>query len=74
MKKEFVEKQKEKLEKSKKALQKELSRFAEKNPKIKGDWKSKFPEFDGSEIGSARLEVASDEVEEYLSPQALENL
>lgn len=67
MKKEFIQKQKEKLEENKKALHEELSRFAEKDPKIKGNWKSRFPEFDGSETGGSRLEVASDEVEEYLS-------
>jgi len=73
MKKEFIQKQKEKLEKNKKALQEELSSFAEKNPRIKGDWKSRFPEFDGSETGGSRLEVASDEVEEYLSRLPIEH-
>jgi len=73
MKKEFIQKQKEKLEENKKVLHKELSLFAEKDPKIKGNWKSKFPEFSGSEIGSSRLEVASDEVEEYLSRLPVEH-
>ena len=73
MKKEFIQKQKERLEENKKALIKELSLFAEKDPKIKGNWKSKFPEFSGSEIGSSRLEVASDEVEEYLSRLPVEH-
>ena len=73
MKKEFIQKQKQELEKNKKALNKELSLFAEKDPKIKGNWKSKFPEFGDSEIGSSRLEVASDEVEEYLSRLPVEH-
>jgi DnaK suppressor protein len=73
MKKEFIQKQKQKLEKNKKALHEELSLFAEKDPKIKGNWKSKFPKFSGSEIGSSRLEVASDEVEEYLSRLPVEH-
>ena len=73
MKKDFIQKQKEKLEENKKALHEELSRFAEKNPKIKGDWKSHFPEFDGSETGGSRLEVASDEVEEYLNRLPVEH-
>ncbi|MEA3453203.1 MAG: hypothetical protein U9Q96_02640 [Patescibacteria group bacterium] len=73
MKKEFIEKQKETLEENKKALIKELSLFAEKDPKIKGNWKSKFPEFSDSEIGGSRLEVASDEVEEYLSRLSIEH-
>jgi RNA polymerase-binding transcription factor DksA len=73
MKKEFIQKQKEKLEKDKKVLHEELSLFAEKDPKIKGNWKSRFPEFSDSEIGSSRLEVASDEVEEYLSRLPVEH-
>jgi len=73
MKKEFIQKQKEKLEENKKALEKELSGFAEKNPEIKGDWKSKFPEFDGMESGGSQLETASDEVEEYLSRLPIEH-
>ena len=73
MKKEFIQKQKEELERNKKVLHEELSLFAEKDPKIKGNWKSRFPEFSGSEIGSSRLEVASDEVEEYLSRLPVEH-
>jgi len=73
MKKEFVEKQKEKLKENKKALHEELSRFAEKDPKIKGNWKSRFPEFNSSETGGSRLEIASDEVEEYLNRLPVEH-
>ncbi len=73
MKKEFIQKQKEKLEENKKMLLKELSRFAEEDTKIEGNWKSKFPEFDGSEIGDSRLEVAQDEVEEYLNRLPIEH-
>jgi len=73
MKKEFIERQKEKLEEKKKALQKELSRFATKDPKIKNNWKSDFPEFDGSETGGSRLEIAQDEVEEYLTRLPVEH-
>lgn len=67
MNKNLIVKQKEKLEENKKALHKELSLFAEKDPKIKGNWKSRFPEFDDSETGGSRLETAQDEVEEYLN-------
>jgi len=73
MKKEFIQKQKEKLEENKKVLHEELSLFAEKDPKIKGNWKSRFPEFSDSEIGNSRLEVASDEVEEYLNRLPVEH-
>jgi len=52
---------KEKLEKEKAALEKQLGTFATKDPKLKGDWDTRFPNFDGS------MEEAADEVEEYAS-------
>ncbi len=73
MKKELIQKQKKVLEENKKALQDELSSFAKKNPKDKNDWESKFPEFSSSEIGSSRLEVSQDEVEEYLTRLPVEH-
>ena len=73
MKKEFIQKQKEKLEENKKALQNELSSFAKKNPKNKNDWESKFPEFSSSEVGNSRLEVSQDEIEEYLTRLPVEH-
>jgi DnaK suppressor protein len=60
MKKELVLKLKEKLEKEKSSLEKELEGFAEKDERIKGDWDTKYPRTSG---GS--LEEAADEVEEY---------
>ncbi len=50
---------KEKLEQEKAAIEKQLETFATKDPKVKGDWDSKFPKFDGD------MEGAADEVEEY---------
>ncbi len=73
MKKEFIQKQKARLEDSKKALEKELSVFAKENPKIKGDWKARFPQFDSAETGGSQLEIASDEVEEYLNLLPIEH-
>lgn len=55
---------KEKLEKEKIALEEQLSTFAKKDPHLKGDWDTKFPNFDG-EFGGAALEQAANEVEEY---------
>jgi len=55
---------KAKLEKDKKSLEKELSRFAKKDPQLKADWDTTFPKF-GVETGGSALEVAADEVEEY---------
>jgi len=72
MKKEFIQKQKQLLEQEKKALEKGLEAFAKKDPEMEGNWDSKFPEFDGSETGGSRLEVAQDEVEEYLKRLPLE--
>jgi len=56
---------KEKLEKEKVTIEEQLKRFAKKDEKLKGDWDTIFPRFDGGEAGSAALEKAADEVEEY---------
>lgn len=52
---------KEKLENKKAALEKQLGTFATRDPKLKGDWDTRFPDFDGG------MEEAADEVEEYTS-------
>jgi len=70
----FLKEQEERLRAIKKQLEKQLSSFAKKDKKIKENWRSKFPEFDGSETGSSYLEVAQDEVEEYLNRLPLEYL
>ena len=53
------------LEKEKMTIEEELKKFAKKDEKLKGDWDTRFPKWDGSETGSAALEKAADEVEEY---------
>jgi len=73
MTKEFLDKQKQRLEKIKESLTKELSQFAEQDPKVEGNWKAKFPEYDGMESGGSRLETASDEVEDYIGKLSLEH-
>jgi len=60
MDKKFLKEIKERLEKEKSAIEKELEGFAKKDPKLKGDWDSLFPQFD-----KGNLEEAADEVEEY---------
>lgn len=50
---------KEKLEQEKTAIEKQLATFADKDPKLKGDWDSRFPKFDDD------IEGAADEVAEY---------
>ncbi len=59
MDKKLIQESKEKLEKEKAALEKQLHTFADQDPNLKGDWDSRFPKFDGN------LEEAADEVEEY---------
>ena len=66
MNKKLLKKLKEKLEKEKTALEKQLKTFATQDPHLKGDWDTKFPKFNG-EFGGAALETAADEVEEYTS-------
>jgi len=61
MNKKLLQELKEKLEKEKVAIIKQLKTFATQDPKLKGDWDSRFPDFDGS------MEEAADEVEEYTS-------
>lgn len=61
----MTEKIKKILEKQKKDLEKQLERFATKDEKLKGDWDTRFPRFNGGESGHNALEQAADEVEEY---------
>jgi len=54
-----------KLKNEKIRIEEELKKFAKKDERLSGDWDTRFPSFDGSETGSAALEKAADEVEEY---------
>jgi DnaK suppressor protein len=63
MKEELIKKFKEKLEKEKEEIERQLKKFA-KEGKIPEDWETKFPHYNG-ESGSGALERAADEVEEY---------
>jgi len=65
MNKKLIEELKEKMENEAKSIEKELEKFATKDDKIKGDWNTIYPRFNGGESGSAALEKAADEVEEY---------
>ena len=58
--KKFIVEQKEKLKKEKQRLEKALSSFSKESKKVKGDWITKYPKFNGG-----RLEEETDEVEEY---------
>lgn len=60
---------KEKLEKNKELLEKELQTFATADDTLKGDWDSKFPDFNNG----GNLEEAADEVEEYTTRLPIEH-
>jgi len=64
MNKKLLGKLKEKLEKDKALIESQLQEFAEKNTKIKGDWKTAYPRAN-EERGNQSMEDAADEVEEY---------
>ena len=64
-----LEQIKEKLEKNKELLEKELQAFATADGNLKGDWDSKFPDFNNG----GNLEEAADEVEEYQSRLPIEH-
>jgi len=66
MNKKILQKLKEGLEKERENLEKELQSFAKKDPKLKGDWNTKYPKFNGG-VGGQRLEEAADEVEAYVT-------
>jgi DnaK suppressor protein len=67
----FVKKFKEKLEAEKKVIEQELQGFAQKDEKLKDDWDTRFPKFDGG-AGSQQLEDEAGEVEEYVSKLPIE--
>jgi len=66
MNKKLLKELKEKLEKEKSQVVEELKKFAKKDEKLKGDWDTKYPKWDG-EAGSSSLETMANEVEEYES-------
>ena len=68
MKDNLLKKLKEKLEKNKEKLERELKGFAEKDKKLKGDWDTRYPKFNGG-----KLEEEADEVEEYSNLLPIEN-
>ncbi len=67
MTKKFIQEQKKELEIEKEKLEKQLSSFAEKSEKTKGDWQARMPSYNGG-----NLEEEADEVEEYSTRLALE--
>ncbi len=72
MNKKLLKELKEKLEKEKVEVEKELKKFATEDKKLPGDWDTRFPKWDGG-AGSSALETAADEVEEYSTLLPLEH-
>ena len=65
MNKYLIKELKEKLITDKTALEQELQKFAKKDDKPKGDWDTKFPNWDNNAAGGSAMETEADEVEEY---------
>jgi len=72
MDKNLIKELEQRLIKEKESIEKELERFAKKDEKVKGDWDTVFPTFNGGESGSGALEKAADEVEEYSTLLSIE--
>jgi len=72
MNKKTLNELKEKLEKEGANIEKALKTFAEKDKNVKGDWDTRFPQWDG-DSGSSALERAADQVEEYSTLLPLEH-
>ncbi len=63
---------KKRLEQERLIIEKELKNFSKEDRKQKGNWNTLFPYFDG-EIGSANLEKAAEEVEDYEAKLPIEH-
>lgn len=72
MTKKLLSELKEKLESQKTSIETELGKFAKKDEKIKGDWDTKYPKFNGG-AGSQAMEDAADQVEEYVTLLPIEH-
>lgn len=59
---EFIKKQQKRLKQKKEILEKELKEFAKKDPNIKGNWESKFPNLG---VRTSDASEDADRVEEY---------
>jgi DnaK suppressor protein len=71
MNKKTIDELQQKLIREKNSLEDQLKKFANKDEVMKGDWDTRFPKLDNNVSGSASLEAAASEVEEYstLLPQ-----
>jgi len=72
MNKKLLAELKEKLKKQRSSIEAELEKFATKDEKLKGDWDTRYPKFNGG-AGSQALEDAADQVEEYVTLLPIEH-
>ena len=72
MTKKLLKELKEKLDKQKAEIEVHLQKFATEDKKLKGDWDTRYPKFNGG-AGSQILEDAADQVEEYVTLLPLEH-
>lgn len=66
----LLEKLRQELLTKKQRLERELSGFATKDPNLKGDWDSRYPQVEG---GAGSLEESASEVEEYSTSLPIEH-
>jgi len=64
---------KNKLKEEKKEIADELKTFAEEDENLKGDWDSKYPDFNEGSAGGEVMENEAMEVEEYSSRLPVEH-
>ena len=73
MNKKELENFKQKLQSTKAELESALSSFASKDPQVKGDWDTKYPEFSNVEDPNVNMEEEASEVEAYVTRLPIEH-
>lgn len=67
-----LEKFKKLLKQKREELESALKSFAEKDPNLKGDWDSKYPNYNKNDL-NVNLDEEADEVEEYVAQLPVEH-
>lgn len=73
MDKQEIEKLKNKLLNTRQELNDALKTFAAKDPQLKGDWDTKYPNFRGKQDPNVDLEEEASEVEAYMTRLPIEH-
>jgi|GEM_PF-413265 len=70
----FIDKQKKRLEEERAQLTAELGRISKKDPKVKGDFDAKFPQYtDKDETESGDFDDSAHEVQDFADNIGVEN-